>query len=149
MDAVLRGLFMYLFLLVIFRIAGRRTVGEMTSFDFVLLLIISEATQNAMIGNDYSVTNGALVITTLVGLDILFTLWKHRSGFIERWLDGLPMILVDNGRPIAHLMDRARVDVEDILASARESQGLERMDQIKYAVLEVGGGISVIPKSKN
>lgn len=149
MDAVLRGLFMYLFLLVIFRIAGRRTVGEMTSFDFVLLLIISEATQNAMIGNDYSVTNGALVITTLVGLDILFTLWKHRSGFIERWLDGLPMILVDNGRPIAHLMDRARVDVEDILASARESQGLERMDQIKYAVLEVGGGISVIPKNKN
>ena len=148
MDAVLRGLFMYLFLLIIFRIAGRRTVGEMTSFDFVLLLIISEATQNAMIGNDYSVTNGALVITTLVGLDILFTLWKHRSGFIERWLDGLPMILVDNGRPIAHLMDRARVDVEDILASARESQGLERMDQIKYAVLEVGGGISVIPKGQ-
>jgi len=147
MDAVLRGLFVYLFLLLIFRIAGRRTVGEMTSFDFVLLLIISEATQNAMIGNDYSVTNGVLVITTLVGLDIFFTSWKHRSGFIERWLDGLPMILVDNGRPITHLMDRARVDVEDILASARESQGLERMDQIKYAVLEVGGGISVIPKT--
>ena len=147
MDAVLRGLFMYLFLLLIFRIAGRRTVGEMTSFDFVLLLIISEATQNAMIGNDYSVTNGVLVITTLVGLDILFTLCKQRLGFIERWLDGLPMILVDNGRPITHLMDRARVDVEDILASARESQGLERMDQIKYAVLEVGGGISVIPKT--
>ena len=147
MDAVLRGLFMYLFLLLIFRIAGRRTVGEMTSFDFVLLLIISEATQNAMIGNDYSVTNGVLVITTLVGLDILFALCKHRLGFIQRWLDGLPMILVDNGRPITHLMDRARVDVEDILASARESQGLERMDQIKYAVLEVGGGISVIPKT--
>ncbi len=146
MDAVLRGLFVYLFLLLLFRIAGRRTVGEMTSFDFVLLLIISEAAQNAMIGNDYSVTNGVLVITTLVGLDILFTLLKHRSGFVERWLDGLPMILVDNGRPITHLMDRARVDVEDILASARESQGLERMDQIKYAVLEVGGGISVIPK---
>lgn len=147
MDAVLRGLFVYLFLLLIFRIAGRRTVGEMTSFDFVLLLIISEGAQNAMTGNDYSVTNGVLVITTLVGLDILFTLWKHRSGFVERWLDGLPMILVDNGRPITHLMDRARVDVEDILASARESQGLERMDQIKYAVLEVGGGISVIPKT--
>ena len=119
----------------------------MTSFDFVSLLIIREATQNAMIGHADSVTNGVLVITTLVGLDILFTLWKHRSGFVERWLDGLPMILVDNGRPITHLMDRARVDVEDILASARESQGLERMDQIKYAVLEVGGGISVIPKT--
>lgn len=57
MDAVARGLFIYLFLLLMFRLAGRRTLSEMTSFDFVLLLIISEATQNAMIGNDYSITN--------------------------------------------------------------------------------------------
>ena len=147
MDAVLRALFVYLFLLLMFRLAGRRTLSEMTSFDFVLLLIISEATQNAMIGNDYSVTNAVLVITTLVGLDVLFTNWKHRSAFIERWLDGLPMILVENGRPLEDLMDRARVDQEDILAVARESQGLERMEQIKYAVLEVGGGISIVPKS--
>jgi uncharacterized membrane protein YcaP (DUF421 family) len=147
MDAVLRALFVYLFLLLMFRLAGRRTLSEMTSFDFVLLLIISEATQNAMIGNDYSVTNAVLVITTLVGLDVLFTNWKHRSAFIERWLDGLPMILVENGRPLEDLMDRARVDHEDILAVARESQGLERMEQIKYAVLEVGGGISIVPKS--
>ncbi|HJR77516.1 MAG TPA: YetF domain-containing protein [Nitrospiraceae bacterium] len=149
MDAVVRALFVYLFLLLMFRLAGRRTLSEMTSFDFVLLLIISEATQNAMIGNDYSITNGVLVIITLVGLDVLFTNWKHRSAFIERWLDGLPMILVDNGRPLEDLMDRARVDREDILAIARESQGLERMDQIKYAVLEVGGGISIVPKSQS
>ena len=147
MDAVLRALFVYLFLLLMFRLAGRRTLSEMTSFDFVLLLIISEATQNAMIGNDYSIINGVLVITTLVGLDVLFTHWKHRSAFIERWLDGLPMILVENGRPLEDLMDRARVDREDILAVARETQGLERMEQIKYAVLEVDGGISIVPKS--
>jgi uncharacterized membrane protein YcaP (DUF421 family) len=147
MDAMARALFIYLFLLFMFRIAGRRTLTEMTNFDFVLVLIISEATQNAMIGNDYSVTNGVLVITTLVGLDVLFTNWKHRSPFVERWLDGLPLILVENGRPLEALMDRARVDREDILAIARETQGLERMDQIKYAVLEVGGGISIIPKS--
>ncbi|MGD9725644.1 MAG: DUF421 domain-containing protein [Nitrospiraceae bacterium] len=149
MDAILRALAVYVFLLLMFRIAGRRTLSEMTSFDFVLLLIISEATQNAMIGNDYSMVNGMLVITTLVGLDILFTNWKHRSAFIERWLDGLPLVLVENGRPLEALMDRARVDREDILAVARETQGLERMDQIKYAVLEVGGGISIIPKTQD
>ncbi|MEX5218768.1 MAG: DUF421 domain-containing protein [Nitrospira sp.] len=149
MDAILRALAVYVFLLLMFRIAGRRTLSEMTSFDFVLLLIISEATQNAMIGNDYSMVNGMLVITTLVGLDILFTNWKHRSAFIERWLDGLPLVLVENGRPLEALMDRARVDREDILAVARETQGLERMDQIKYAVLEVGGGISIIPKTQH
>jgi uncharacterized membrane protein YcaP (DUF421 family) len=146
MDAVVRGIVVYLVLLLVFRLAGRRTLSEMTSFDFVLLLIISEATQNAMIGNDYSLTNGMLVVITLVGLDILFTNWKHRSAFIERWLDGLPMVIVDQGRPIKELMDQARLDEEDILAAARESQGLERMEQIKYAVLEVGGGISIIPK---
>lgn len=148
MDAVLRAVFVYLFLLLMFRLSGRRTFSQMTSFDFVLLLIVSEATQNAMIGNDYSITNGMLVITTLVGLDVLFTNWKHRSNFIERWLDGLPTILVENGRPLEALMDRARVDREEILAVARETQGLERMDQIKFAVLEVSGGISIIPKGQ-
>lgn len=146
MDAVMRAVVVYLVLLLLFRLAGRRTLSEMTSFDFILLLIISEAIQNAMIGNDYSLTNGLLVVITLVGLDVLFTILKQRSAFIERWLDGLPMIVVEQGRPLKDLMQRARVDEDDILAAARASQGLERMEQIKYAVLEVGGGISIIPK---
>jgi len=148
MDAILRGLVMYVFLLVLFRIAGRRTLAEMTNFDLVLLLIISEATQNAMIGNDYSVTNGVLVILTLVGIDISLSLIKQRFPLLERYLEGLPLVLVDQGRPIKELMDRARVDEQDILSSAREKHGLERMDQVKYAVLENNGGISIIPKKE-
>ena len=146
MDAIVRGLAVYLFLLILFRIAGRRTLGNITNFDFVLLLIISEATQNAMIGNDYSVTNGFLVILTLVGLDILFSFMKQRFPTMERYVDGLPLILVDQGRPLKDLMNRARVDEQDILASAREKHGLERMEQIKYAILETNGMISIMPK---
>ena len=145
MDAVVRGLMVYLFLLILFRIAGRRTLGNITNFDFVLLLIISEATQNAMIGNDYSVTNGFLVILTLVGLDILFSFMKQRFPTMERYVDGLPLVLVNQGRPQKELMNRARVDEQDILASAREKHGLERMEQIKYAILETNGMISIIP----
>ena len=147
MDAILRGLVMYGFLLVLFRIAGRRTLGQMTNFDFVLLLIISEATQNAMIGNDYSMTNGILVILTLVGIDIFLSLVKQRFPMMERHLEGLPLVLVDEGRPLKDLMYRARVDEHDILSSAREKHGLERMEQIKYAVLETNGGISIVPKA--
>ena len=147
MDAIVRGLAVYLFLLILFRIAGRRTLGSITNFDFVLLLIISEATQNAMIGNDYSVTNGFLVILTLVGLDIVLSYMKQRFPVMERYLDGLPLILVDQGRPLKELMHRARVDEQDILAAAREKHGLERMDQIKYAILETNGVISIVPKS--
>jgi uncharacterized membrane protein YcaP (DUF421 family) len=146
MDSILRGLAVYVFLLVLFRIAGRRTLSEMTNFDFVLLLIISEATQNAMIGNDYSVTNGLVVILTLIGLDIALSVMKQRFPLMERYIDGLPLVIVDEGRPLKDLMDRARVDEQDILASARDKHGLERMEQIKYAVLERNGGISIIPK---
>lgn len=146
MDAIVRGLAVYLFLLILFRIAGRRTLGNITNFDFVLLLIISEATQNAMIGNDYSVTNGFLVILTLVGLDIVFSFMKQRFPAMERYVDGLPLVLVDQGRPLKELMNRVRVDEQDILASAREKHGLERMEQIKYAILETNGMISIIPK---
>jgi len=147
MDVIVRGLAVYLFLLILFRIAGRRTLGSITNFDFVLLLIISEATQNAMIGNDYSVTNGFLVILTLVGLDIALSYLKQRFPAMERYLDGLPLILVDQGRPLKELMHRARVDERDILAAAREKHGLERMDQIKYAILETNGMISIVPKT--
>lgn len=148
MDSILRALTVYVFLLVLFRIAGRRTLAEMTNFDFVLLLIISEATQNAMIGNDYSITNGVLVILTLIGVDIGLSVMKQRFPLMERYMDGMPLVIVDEGRPLKDLMDRARVDEQDILASARDKHGLERMEQIKYAVLERNGGISIIPKGE-
>jgi uncharacterized membrane protein YcaP (DUF421 family) len=146
MDAVARGAAVYLMLMVIFRLAGRRTLAQMTNFDFVLLLIISEATQNAMIGDDYSVTNGMLVVLTLVGLNVLLSELKQRSRAAETWLDGKPTIIVDHGEPKLEIMKRARVDQDDVLAAARETQGLERMEQIKYAVLETSGGISIVPR---
>ncbi|HKY73676.1 MAG TPA: YetF domain-containing protein [Nitrospira sp.] len=146
MDSVARGAAVYLLLLLIFRLAGRRTLAQMTSFDFVLLLIISEAAQNAMIGDDYSVTNGALVVLTLVGLDVLLSQVKRWWPMAERWLDGKPTIIVEHGRPKIDIMNNARVDERDVLAAARETQGLERMDQIKFAVLETSGGISIIPR---
>lgn len=146
MSAVLRSLAIYLILLVIFRIAGKRSLSQITTFDFVLLLVIGEATQQALLGDDFSLTNAFLVIVTLVGVDIAMSWLKQRFKKLERVMDSLPLILVDNGKLIKERMDKARVDEKDILARARELQGLERLDQIKYAVLERSGGITVIPK---
>lgn len=146
MDPIIRSAVIYFALLVCFRLAGRRTLMQMTSFDFVLLLIIGEATQNALLGNDYSVTNAVLVILTLISLDIALSYIKQRMPTVERWMDGLPMIIVQDGKPLKDLMSRARVDESDILSAARESQGLERMEQVKYAVLEINGNISIIPR---
>jgi uncharacterized membrane protein YcaP (DUF421 family) len=146
MDAIYRGAIVYVLLLFIFRLAGRRTLAQMTTFDMVLLLIISESTQNALIGDDFSITNALLVIMTLVTLDISLSLLKLSSPWIERLLEGKPTILVEHGRSLTDLMKRARVDEADVLTAAREKHGLERMDQIKYAVLETSGGISIIPE---
>jgi uncharacterized membrane protein YcaP (DUF421 family) len=148
MDTVLRGLSIYVFLLMIFRISGKRSLGQVTSFDFVLLLIIAETTQQALLGDDYSVTNAFLLIGTLVGLDIGLSLLKQRSAKLDRLLEGAPLVIVEEGEPLKDRMDKTRVDEEDILHAARELQGLERMEQIKYAVLERNGDITVVPKQE-
>lgn len=146
MNAVLSATFIYAFLLLVIRISGRRTLSQMTTFDFVLLLIIGEATQQALLGQDYSLTNAALVITTLIGLDLLFSLLKRRSPAFAQWVDGVPMIILENGKVLRDRTDKARVDESDILESARRLQGLERLDQIRYAVLEANGTITVVAK---
>lgn len=148
MDAVLRAAAIYFVLLLLFRIAGRRTIAELTTFDFILVLIIGEATQQALLGEDFSITNAVLVVTTLLFLDIIMSQFKQRSGTFEKLVDGVPTILVENGRLLHDRMQRARVDERDVMEAARQLQGIERLDQIKYAVLEVSGGITVIPQEQ-
>lgn len=146
MDAVLSAAAIYVALLVVLRIGGKRTLGQTTTFDFVMLLIIAETTQQALLGDDFSLTNALLLITTLVTLDVGLSLLKRRWPKLDRLIEGIPMVIVENGKPLRDRMHKARVDEEDVLAAARESQGLKRMDQIEYAVLERSGGISVVPK---
>jgi uncharacterized membrane protein YcaP (DUF421 family) len=147
LNSVFRGLAIYFFLLLIFRMSGRRSLAQITTFDFVLLLIISEAAQNAMVGQDYSFTNSALLITTLVGVDIGLSLLARRWTALDKLLNDVPLILVEDGRVLEERLKKSRVQVSDILSAARELQGLERIEQIKYAVLERGGEISIIPKN--
>lgn len=145
MDAVLRGVAVYVVLYLLFRVAGRRTLAEITTFDFVLLLIIGEATQQALLGEDFSLTNAFIIIVTLLFIDVLLALWKSRSTYADKVLEGVPTIIVENGRCLKDRMHKARVDEGDIMEAARRLQGLERIDQIKYAVIEINGGITIIP----
>jgi uncharacterized membrane protein YcaP (DUF421 family) len=145
-DAVLRAGCIYLFLLVVFRVAGKRTLAEVTPFEFVLFLVIGEATQQGLLGEDFSVTNALLVISTLVGLDIGLGLAKQRVPRLERAVEGKPVVIFADGAPLGQHMRRARLDESDILEAARTKQGLESLDQVKFAVLERSGGISIIPR---
>jgi uncharacterized membrane protein YcaP (DUF421 family) len=148
MESVLRGAAVYLFLLIVFRIAGQRTLAQITTFDLVLLLIISEAIQQALIGNDNSMTNAGLIVLTLAGLNILLSVLKQRSKRVEKVLEDVPLVLVSEGHVLKDRMDKVRVDEDDILEAARALHGLQRLDQIRYAVLERSGDISIVPQSK-
>ncbi len=146
MDSVLRAAIIYIALMIIMRLAGKRSLAQITTFDFVLLLIIGEATQQALLGQDFSITNAIIVIITLVTLDIALSWVKRHSKTLDKVLDDVPLIIVEDGVALKDRMDKARVDEEDVLSAARHLQGLERLDQIRYAVLERSGGISIIPK---
>jgi uncharacterized membrane protein YcaP (DUF421 family) len=148
MDSVLRAAAIYLVLLVLFRVAGRRTLSEMTSFDFVLLLVIGEATQQALLGEDFSLINAVLVIITLIMLDVLISWVTQRSRIVGKLVEGVPMVIVADGKPLHDRMRKARIELADVLEAARHTQGLERIDQIKYAVVETSGGITIIPKER-
>lgn len=128
-----------------FRFAGRRTLAQLTTFDFVLLLIIGEAIQNGLLGSDFSLTNAFLTIATLLLIDVVLSYLKQYLPLLEKATDGVPILIVEHGRLIERHMDINRVDAEDVLEAARDKMGLERLEQIKYAVLEKTGEISIIP----
>ncbi|HWV24132.1 MAG TPA: YetF domain-containing protein [Thermomicrobiales bacterium] len=145
MDAVLRAASIYIFLLVIFRITGKRSLTEMTPFDLILLLIISETTQQAMLGDDFSTTNAVLVICTLIGFEVASSIITFRFPRLSPILEDAPLILYANGKFQKEHMKKERITEADILRAARTNQGIYRLDQIKYAILEKTGEVSILP----
>jgi uncharacterized membrane protein YcaP (DUF421 family) len=147
MESVVRGAVVYLFLLIVFRFSGRRTLAETTTFDLVLLLIISETTQQAMVNEDHSVTNGFLLIITLIACDVGLSRLTMKIDWLRKLVDDVPTIVVADGKALEKRMKSSRVTLEDVLEAARQDRGLERLEQIKFAIVEPSGSISIIPKT--
>jgi uncharacterized membrane protein YcaP (DUF421 family) len=147
MDSVVRAALTYATVWLIFRLSGKRTLSQITTFDFILLLIISETTQNALGADDQSMTNSLLLFLTFFVIDIGMSLFKKHVPQAEGVIDGVPQMIFAHGRPIADRLNKERVTEEDILAAARQSQGIARLEDIEYAILECDGEISVIPRN--
>lgn len=144
MTTVLSAAVLYIALLLFLRLNGRRSLGDMAPFDFVLLLLIGQAAQQALLGNDASLTQALLVVMTLLTIDVALSLAKRRWRLVEKIIEGTPTILVAQGQPIVEHLHKSRVTVDDVLLAARSSTGLTRLDQIEYAILETTGRISII-----
>jgi uncharacterized membrane protein YcaP (DUF421 family) len=145
-DVIIRVVTVYAFLLVVFRVAGKRTVAQMTSFDLVVLLVIGDATQQGLIGEDFSLATALVAVSCLILIDVGLGRLKSTSSTLDRVVDGLPLIIVSRGRLLQARMDREGVDLDDILSAGREQHGLRSLEEIDYAVLERHGGISIVPR---
>lgn len=140
---VLRSAFVYLLLFVIFRFASRRELAQATLFDFLTVLLIANVVQNSMVGNNTSVFGGIAGALTLYLLSLVFGRLSARSRRVQRLLEGEPVLLVKNGDIQHDTMHRQAVSHNDLLSAIRK-QGLARLADVSYAILELDGSISVI-----
>lgn len=144
-SVVLRAFLLYGFMLLVMRLAGKRTLAELSTFDLVVLLIISEAIQPALVADDTRMTTAVLLVLTIIGTDAILGLIKDKSHVAGQLLDDVPTVLVKEGRLRKEAMAREKIEEDDILEAAREKLGLDSLDQIRFALLERTGGISIIP----
>ena len=135
----------YLLLLLIFRLAGRRTLAETSTFDLVLLLIIGETTQQVMVGDDDTLPGAAIAIVSLVSLDMAIGYLKKMFPAFDRLLEGKPVLLIREGRIQEAAMQAHSLDNEDLMEAARLSHGLRDMEEVRQATLERDGKISIVP----
>ena len=142
-EKVLRSVVVYVFLLVAFRLTGKRQVGQLTPFDLIVLLIISNVVQNALIGNDNSLGGGLVGAAAILALNSAVVEVTYRSRRARRLLEAQPTLLIHDGRLLEDNMRRERVTLNDLLAALRRN-GVIDPAQVRVAMLEENGGISVI-----
>lgn len=148
-DAILRATAIYFFLILAFRLTGRRTIGQATTFDLMLLLIVSEAVSEALTNGDQSLGRAITLVVTLLSLNVLMSFVKFSSPVLERLIDGRPLPLIKEGVLQRRAMMLSRVDEEDLLEAARQEQGISSLSDVAEATLERSGHISIVPKSKS
>jgi uncharacterized membrane protein YcaP (DUF421 family) len=144
-ELVVRGAVVYVFLLVLLRITGKRQVGQLAPFDLVLLLVLSNAVQNSMNGGDNSLVGGLVSAATLVGLNYGVGVATYRSKKIESLIEGRPQILIHNGKLFEDVVAKARITHHELAAALRLA-GVSCVEEVHTAILENSGEISVVAK---
>jgi len=142
-EFILRGVIVYVFLLVLLRATGKRQIGQLAPFDLVLLLVLSNSVQNAMNGGDNSVTGGMILATTLVAVNGAVGWLTYRNKFIEGIIEGRPVILIHNGKIDHAAMRQVQVTMHELESSLRAA-GCADPHRVRFAVLENTGRISIV-----
>ncbi len=142
-ELIVRGVIVYVFLLALLRITGKRQVGQLAPFDLVLLLVLSNAVQNSMNAGDNSLVGGLISAATLIGLNYIVGMATYRSKKLETVIEGQPQVLIHNGKLFEKVMAKAQLTHHELNAALRRA-GCTSIEEVHTAILENNGGISVV-----
>ena len=145
-EFIIRCVLVYVFLILILRITGKRQIGQLAPFDLVLLLVLSNAVQNSMTGGDNSVLGGLIAAMTLVGLNYLVGIATFRSKRFALLIEGRPEVLIHNGRLFEGVMARAKLTHHELNAALRQS-GVSCIENVHCAILENNGSITITTRT--
>jgi len=148
MDIVLRATIAFFFVLFVTRVVGRRELSTLEPFDLIVLVVIGDLIQQGVTQNDFSVTGLLLAGGTIALLAVLVSYANFRLPALRPALEGEPVIVVEDGRPIKRNLDRNRITLEELQAAAR-GHGIASLDEVRWAVLETSGSISFIERRTN
>jgi uncharacterized membrane protein YcaP (DUF421 family) len=146
MDLVIRAAVAFAFVYLLTRVIGRRELSSLEPFDLIMLVMIGDLVQQGVTQNDFSVTGAILVGGTIALMTVAVSYLSFRFPRLRPALDGEPVIVVEDGKPIERNLRRNRITLEELAAAARQNQ-LASLDDVRWGVLETNGSISFIPKS--
>jgi uncharacterized membrane protein YcaP (DUF421 family) len=146
MDIVLRATLAFVFILFLTRIVGRRELSSLEPFDLILLVTLGDLVQQGVTQNDFSVTGMMLAAGTIGAMTVLFSFLGWRFERLRPVLEGEPLIVVQDGKPVLKNLRRERLAVVEVAAAARQ-EGIASLDKVQWAVLETSGRISFIQKN--
>lgn len=145
METVIRIAVIYLVILIGLRLLGKRELSQLTPLELVTLMLIPEIVSQSMIGEDFSITNGIIGITTIFSLVFLTSLLKQKIPAVERVIEGKATLLVERGKFIEENLNKERITPDEVFGEMHKS-GLEHLTEVKWAILETDGKISVVPE---
>jgi uncharacterized membrane protein YcaP (DUF421 family) len=143
-DIAIRSLVAFLFVFAITRVVGRRELSTLEPFDVIMLVVIGDLVQQGVTQSDYSVTGILIVLSVVTLMTALFAYLNFRFPKLRPWMEGRPVVLIDNGSVIKGNLRRERLTVGEVEAEARQQQ-IASLTQVRWAVLERNGRISFIP----
>ena len=146
-DIAFRTGIVYLALLLGLRLTGKRQVGQLTPYDFLLLLLLANAVQNAMTGPDTSLGGGIVAAGTLFAVNMIVAWFVRRSAGAQKLVEGTPTILIRHGKILTQSLAREGITIDDLLRALRE-HGVETVEEVRSAILEVDGSVSVLKEDE-